>query len=370
MATLSSRQTLRGLDIGLLTITLVLLVVGLAALSSFSLNTGEAGRIVVQKQAGFAIAGIVLIWFIARLDYRFFAGIHWTLYAVTIVMLILVKLFGVRINGTTGWFSIGIVQFQPVEFVKISMSIVLAKYFVDHQDELHSIRGVARSAIVMGIPVLLVLLQPDFGSAFVLMCMWLGMLLILPVPRRFFVILGGIIAVVGTISWFFLLQGYQIRRIETFLGINQDAQGAGYNVKQSTTAIGSGGWFGRGLGLGPQSQLNFIPERQTDFIFATIGEELGFVGAGAVILLYGLLFWRLFRVSGKSEDPMSLLVIMGLAVMFFMHVGVNIGMNMGVFPVTGIPLPFISSGGSALLAGCLAIGLVQSIHAHQQLRLG
>jgi rod shape determining protein RodA len=132
MATLTNRQTVRGLDIGLLTIAVVLIVVGLAALSSFSLNTGASGRLVVEKQAGFAVIGLILIWALARLDYRFFAGIHWTLYALTLLLLIIVKIFGVKINGTTGWLNLGFAQFQPVEFVKISMAVVLSKYFVDY----------------------------------------------------------------------------------------------------------------------------------------------------------------------------------------------------------------------------------------------
>jgi rod shape determining protein RodA len=223
--------------------------------------------------------------------------------------------------------------------------------------------------MVMGGPVLLVLLQPDFGSAFVIICMWLGMLLVLPVPRRYLLTLAGVLVVVSAVSWLFLLQPFQKRRIMTFINPTADVTGAGYNVRQSVTAIGSGGWLGRGLGLGPQSQLNFIPERQTDFIFATIGEELGFLGAGSVIILFGLLFWRLLRLSVKAVEPVSQLLVIGFGVMFFVHAAINIGMNMGVFPVTGIPLPFISSGGSALLASCLAIGLLQSISAHQQLHL-
>lgn len=369
MATLTNRQTVRGLDIGLLTIAVVLIVVGLAALSSFSLNTGASGRLVVEKQAVFAVIGLVLIWALARLDYRFFAGIHWTLYALTLLLLIMVKIFGVKINGTTGWLNLGFAQFQPVEFVKISMAVVLSKYFVDHQDHLADPKAILQSAMVMGGPVLLVLLQPDFGSAFVIICMWLGMLLVLPVPRRYLLTLAGVLVVVSAVSWLFLLQPFQKRRIMTFINPTADVTGAGYNVRQSVTAIGSGGWLGRGLGLGPQSQLNFIPERQTDFIFATIGEELGFLGAGSVIILFGLLFWRLLRLSIRAVEPVSQLLVIGFGVMFFVHASINIGMNMGVFPVTGIPLPFISSGGSALLASCLAIGLLQSISAHQQLHL-
>lgn len=371
MATLTNRQTVRGLDIGLLTIAVVLTVVGLAALSSFSFNTGDSGRVVVEKQAIFAAVGLGLIWFLTRLDYRFFAGIHWTLYAITLLVLVIVKIFGVKINGTTGWLNLGFAQFQPVEFVKISMAVVLAKYFVDHQDNLADPKEVIRSAAVMGAPVALVLIQPDFGSAMVIVAMWLGMLLILPVPRRYFLVLGAIFLTVSTISWLFLLKPYQKNRILTFIAPSSDPKDpsydAGYNVRQSVTAIGSGGWFGRGLGLGPQSQLNFIPERQTDFIFATIGEELGFLGAGSVIILFGLLIWRLIRLSMKAVEPVSQLLIVGFGVMFFVHASINIGMNMGVFPVTGIPLPFISAGGSSLLASCMAIGLLQSISAHQQL---
>lgn len=363
MATLSARQAWRGLDIGLFAVTMALLLVGLAALVSFSLNSGQ---MLIWRQATFALIGLVIAWILTRVDYRFFGGIHWTLYALSLGILTLVVLFGQTVNGTTGWFNFGLFQIQPVEFVKIAMAVVLAKFFVDNQDRLLELRTFLLSGLVIGAPVLLVLLQPDFGSAFVLIVMWVGMVALLPIPRRFlfWMIIAGILA--SIISWFTVLQTYQKNRIRTFFVPTADIQGAGYNVRQSITAIGSGGWFGRGLGLGPQSQLNFLPERQTDFIFATIGEELGFIGAGSVIAMFSLLFLRLYRLLARVRDTYSILLLTALGLMFFTHAGINIGMNMGVFPVTGIPLPFLSYGGSSLLASLIAIGLIQSVSAQLQ----
>lgn len=368
MPTLTTRQTLRGLDIGLLTVTVILLVVGIAALLSFSLNTGAVGQDLVIRQSIFALLGLTAVWFLAKTDYRFFAGLHWVLYGFSIALLVAVMFFGRTINGTTGWFNLGFAQLQPVEFVKVAMAVVLAKFFSDHQDELQELSFVGRSALVAAVPVLLVMAQPDFGSAFVLIAMWLGILIVVPVPKKYLLMIFSAFAVLSVVAWFGLLKPYQKDRILTFVHPASNSRGAGYNVKQSVTAIGSGGWFGRGLGLGPQSQLNFIPERQTDFIFATIGEELGFVGGGAVILLFGLLFWRLMLMFRRSQDMFSGLLVVSLAVVLFVHVIINIGMNIGVFPVTGIPLPFISYGGSALLANLLAVGLLESVAVRQRAR--
>lgn len=369
MATLGVGQGIRRADIGLLTVTLSLVLLGLAALFSFSLNADSASGSAFLRQAIYSGIGLVLAVVLFRFDYRFITGLHWVLYGLGIVSLLGVVFFGRTINGTTGWFAIGPAQFQPVEFVKVIMAVVLAKVMGDSLGAVRSWSFIFRSGVVVAVPVGLVMAQPDFGSAAVLVAMWAAMILLSPVPRRRIVIIGLVAVLAVGVGWTTVLKTYQKDRIMTFLNPSRDALGAGYNVHQALAAIGSGKFFGRGLGLGPQSQLNFLPERQTDFIFASICEELGFLGGGVIIILYGLYFFRLVRLLDRIEDPATSLLVIGLGSITLIHVVVNIGMNLGLLPVTGIPLPYVSSGGSALLAGFISLGLLESIAIRQGTRV-
>jgi len=366
MATLRFRQLGRGLDLGLLTVTILLILIGLGALFSTTLNITEPTFTVFYRQLAYGLIGLGLIAVFIRLDYRSLGGIHWVLYVLAILSLIAVRIFGKTVNGTTGWFEIGGFQLQPVEFVKIIVCFVLAKYFSDHADDMQSWRLLLMSGGIVAVPVILVMLQPDFGSAMLMLGIWFGLLIALPIPRRRLGIILLAAVVMGIASWFLVFQQYQKDRILTFLSPSRDPRKSGYNVIQAITAIGSGQVFGRGLGLGPQSQLSFLPERQTDFIFASISEELGFVGSASILLLFTILLWRCFSLSQRSRDNFSVVLSLGLGLMFFVQVSINIGMNLGVFPVTGIPLPFISYGGSSLLSCCIAIGILESIAARQR----
>lgn len=366
MATLRWRQLTSNLDVGFLTTTIILVMFGLAALYSFSINATNSSAQVFGKQLTFVAIGLVLAALVSRIDYRWLGGVHWLLYAGAVVLLIGVRLFGQTVRGTTGWFEIGGFQFQPVEVVKLIMCIVLARFFSDHRDRLDQWRTIILSGVLTAVPVGLVLLQPDFGSAVIIIGVWLGLLLLLPVPRRSVgtIILG--LAVVAVISWFGVLRPYQQQRVLNFLSPGRDRLGSGYNVQQAITAVGSGQIFGRGLGLGPQSQLNFLPERQTDFIFASIGEELGLVGASIVVTLFGLFFWRVYRLARSTRDNFSLILVMSLLLTLLIQVTINITMNLGLFPVTGVPLPFLSYGGSSLLASFMAVGLLESLVIRQR----
>lgn len=366
MATLRFGQLGRGLDLGLLTVTVLLCLLGLGALFSFSLNSGTSSYSIFYRQLTYLIVGGLAMFFLIRLDYRYLGGIHWVLYAVGLLALIGVRLFGQTVHGTTGWFEIAGFQLQPIEFVKIIVCLALAKYFADHADQLRSWRVVMISGAMVAVPVILVMLQPDFGSAVLLLGIWFGLLVALPIPRRrVALLLLGMIAI-GVASWFLILRPYQKERILNFVTPGRDRLGSGYNVQQAITAIGSGQFFGRGLGLGPQSQLSFLPVRHTDFIFASIAEELGSIGAGTILLLFGLLFWRLYGLSRRSRDNFSAILSAALAMMFFLQVAINVGMNLGVFPVTGIPLPFLSYGGSSMLSSLMAIGIAESLSARQR----
>ncbi|MBI5467171.1 MAG: rod shape-determining protein RodA, partial [Candidatus Kerfeldbacteria bacterium] len=301
-----------------------------------------------------------------RLEYRWLAGVHWLLYGLGILSLGLVLLFGHTVNGTRGWFEILGFQLQPVEFVKIIMAVVLAKFFSDRSEHLDEWGTIGLSGLLVGVPVGLIMAQPDLGSAVILVGMWVGVLLAMPVPRRMLLTLAAAGAVVAVISWIGVLQPYQKNRLLNFVSPGRDRLGSGYNVQQAMTAVGSGQWVGRGLGLGPQSQLNFLPERHTDFIFASIAEELGLVGAVTILILFGLLFWRIYRLAQASRDNFSILFATVVAMMFFIQVAINIGMNIGLFPVTGIPLPLISYGGSSLLACLMTVGLLESLAIRQR----
>ncbi len=366
MATIRFRQLGRGLDLGLLTVTILLMLIGLGALFSTTLNITQPTFSVFYRQLIYGLIGLGFILVFTRLDYRSLGGIHWVLYALALLSLIAVRVLGKTVNGTTGWFEIGGFQLQPVEFVKIIVCFVLAKYFSDHADHMDSWRLLLLSGGIVAVPVVLVMLQPDFGSAMLMVGIWFGLLIALPVPRRRLGILLLAAAVMGIASWFLILRPYQKDRILTFVSPGRDRLRSGYNVTQAITAVGSGQWFGRGIGLGPQSQLSFLPERQTDFIFASLSEELGFVGSTAILLLFVILLWRCFVLSQRSRDNFSVVLSLGLALMFFVQVAINIGMNLGVFPVTGIPLPFISYGGSSLLSSCIAIGILESVAVRQR----
>lgn len=366
MATVGLRQLARGLDLGLLTVALVLTLFGLGALFSMSLNAESGSLTAFYKQLAFIVVGLGGVILLARFDYRYLGGVHWILYGAGVLALIAVRLVGRTVNGTTGWFEVAGVQLQPVEFMKIVVCLVLAKYIADHADRLNSWRTVVNSGFIVGLPIVLVMLQPDFGSAILLAAIWFGLLLVLPISRRkiFLLLLVGVVTAVS--SWFLVLRPYQKERILNFLSPGRDPLRSGYNVTQAMTAIGSGQLFGRGLGLGPQSQLSFLPERQTDFIFASIGEELGFVGTVTILTLFGILLWRLYGLSRRSRDTFSIILSTALGLMFFVQASINIAMNLGAFPVTGIPLPFVSYGGSSMLSSLLAIGIAESLAARQR----
>lgn len=365
MARLGIRQLVRGLDLGLLTVTVLLVLFGLAALYSFSINVDQPDFSLLTRQTVFAVIGLGLALVLMRIDYRLWGGLHWVLYAFGLVMLIAVLIFGTTIRGTTGWFELGLFQFQPVELFKLILAVVLAKYITDFAHK-PPVQLIVVTGVLTAVPTVLVMLQPDYGSAMILVGMWLVLLFVAPIPKRHFLWLGLGLLAIAVVAWFGLLREYQKDRILNVLSPSRDPLGTGYNVRQSITAIGAGQLFGRGLGLGTQSQLQFLPERQTDFIFASIAEELGLIGSVSVVTLFGLFFWRLAVLVGRVRESFSLFLGVALSAMLFLQAGINLLMNLGLFPVTGLPLPFLSYGGSSLLASLMAVGLLESIVLRQR----
>ena len=350
------------LDWVLIAAVALLLLVSLLALYSLS---AAGGTNYFLKQTLFSILGLGVIFFTASLDFRYIQKYSTFLYFVTMAILLLVLLFGTTVNGTAGWLSLGFFQVQPVEIAKVTLIIFLASFISKKKSELGEWTRVIASLILSAGLIFLVLRQPDLGSSLVLAAIWGGMILASGLRLKHFIVLGCLGMLLVTGSWF-LLADYQKARIDTFLHPESDPQGSGYNVLQAMVAVGSGGVSGKGLGYGSQSQLSFLPEKHTDFIFAVIAEELGSVGAGFVIVLYGVVLYRIRRIGMLASDNFGYLLSLGVMIMVFVQVLINIGMNVGLLPVTGLPAPFVSYGGSSLLSLSASIGLLLSVYQRKR----
>lgn len=358
---------LRSFDWVLFAVVALLIAFSLVMLYSLTLNVDKPDFATFHQQLLYTGVGLLVALAIGVVDYRYAKGYGWVLFGAGLALLAAVLVFGTEIRNTKGWFILGPVTFQPVELAKLTLIIFFAKYFTEHADDLFRIRHLIISGAGTLVSAALVMAQPDFGSAFILLTAFLIVALFVNVRRLHLLFLvGGLIASV-TLAWLFVLHGYQRERIRVLFQPSLDPLGIGYNVKQATVAIGAGWLYGRGLGLGTQSQLNFLPEQKTDFIFAVIAEELGFVGAMVLLALFFLLFWRLFRIARRCRDPFASHCVFGFAAVLFIQMVMNIGMNLGVMPVIGVPLPFVSAGGSSLLMFLIGIGLVQSIHARESM---
>jgi rod shape determining protein RodA len=336
------------------------LLLGVGLLTIYSLSNGFSHQNIFLRQSVFAVIGTLVLVSFPLFDYRHLSKLSTLLYFLTVGILVAVLFFGNTIRGTAGWVQFFGFQFQPVEFSKIVLIIFLGSFISQKRSELGDFVRLFVSFILTSLLIFLVLKQPDLGSALVLAGIWFGMVVVSGIRKRHIVILGVFFLGVAVTGWFFLMP-YQKDRISTFLHPEQDRQGSGYNVLQSLVAVGSGGISGKGLGHGSQSQFQFLPERHTDFIYAVVSEELGFIGAALVLFLFGVFLWRAVGAALSSEDNFGYLLGMGFACMIFIQATVNIGMNIGVLPVTGIPLPLVSYGGSSLLSVFLGIAIIQNI---------
>ena len=351
------------LDWVMLSVTIILIAIGMAILYSLLVNADVPDVARFERQMLAAVIGFVFLAALALLNYRVIENYTTMLYGVCILLLLAVLFFGAEIRGTQGWILVGGVSMQPVELVKILYVIILAKFLSDHTQEMHHWRNIGLSMAATAVILGLILAQGELGSVILIITTWFGMLLLTGIHRWQVITIafaGGIVAVLG---FFFVLNDVQKSRLLVFADRDNPAYrlGIGYNLDQSIVAVGSGQLTGRGLGLGPQSQLNFLPEQETDFVFAAIAEELGFAGAITVIACFAILLYRAVRLSSHARDDFAVFVSWGIAILFFVQIFINIGMNMGLAPVTGIPLPFVSAGGSALVVNLMAIGLLQSL---------
>jgi len=352
---------LRSMDWVLFFSILTLLFLGLAAIYSVDLSRDAAELLHVKKQILALLIGLGIAGTFALSNYKMFENYSVLFYGAGIVLLLAVLLLGHTIRGSRGWFVLGPISFQPVEYMKFALVFALSVYFSKYARRYFGWKELYQSLLITLLPIGIVMLQPDFGSACVLLGIWFVMALLAGMPMKYLLILGSAALVLLLLGWFVLFADYQKARIMTFFNTSADPLGEGYNVAQSIIAIGAGGLFGRGLGFGTQSQLKFLPESQTDFVFAVIAEELGFVGVCLVLVAFGVFIWRVFGLIERSHDSFTSFLLIGSTTVIFLQVLVNIGMNLGIFPVTGIGLPYVSYGGSSLIFFLSMMGIVQSV---------
>lgn len=364
---IADKQLLRFLDLGLLGGVYAICGLGLLMIYSSSRARldaqGMSSLYFVERQVAAIILGTILMVALTVIDYRKIRDHSLAGYALSVVSLVLVlSPLGARSKGTQGWFALPMgFQLQPSEFAKVFLIIGLAGFAYQFMGEFDA----QRLILVLGIaavPIMLVLLQPDLGTAMVLGVITLAMVAAAGARARDLVIVGliGLIAVVGIVK-LGVLADYQVDRLTSFISPDADVSGAGYNTEQSKTAIGNGGLTGRGLFEGSQTEGAFVPEQHTDFIFTAVGEELGFVGAASLLLLFAFVVWRIWRSAALASDGFGTLVCIGIMAMFVFQIFENVGMTMGIMPVTGIPLPFMSYGGTSIMVSFAAIGLVLNV---------
>lgn len=310
------------------------------------------------------LVGVVIFLIFLFVDYRVILTHILILYALLLGLLLYVLFFGVEIHSSKSWLQLGLFSFQPSEIAKIVIILTLAKFFADFSEKYLKPAGLLTGGLIVFLPVLLIVLQHDLGTALTLMPVLFVMLMMAGIRRGVVVVSALVIALALAGSWF-VLQDYQKERIRVVLDPERDPKGTGYQTLQSVIAIGSGGLAGRGLGNGSQGALGFLPERHTDFIFAVAGEELGFVGASLILFLYIVIFYRGLKIAFETRDKAAMYVCVGLVTLYGVHLAVNVGMTLGLAPVIGIPLPPLSYGGSSLAASFMAVALMNNFQVHR-----
>jgi rod shape determining protein RodA len=360
------RKYLRELDWTTVLIALLLCAVGLVMIDSARRAQGD-GLLFVRKQAIAMGIGIVAMFVIASVPVQ--AWLRWTrwFYGINVVLLVLVDVIGKTTKGSQRWIPLpGGFQFQPSEVAKLFVILTLAAWLASREEKLREPWTVAKSLLYIGVPVLLIFKQPDLGTSLVIVAIWFGMMMLAGAKLKHLGVVVLIGAVAFTALWHLnVLEDYQKNRLVAFLNPQRDPRGSGYHILQARIAVGSGQVFGKGLFHGTQNMLLFIPEQHTDFIFTVVAEETGFVGSIALLSAYAVLLWRFSRLILQSHRLYSRLIAAGITTFFAYHIIVNIGMVIGILPVVGVWLPFVSSGGTAVITCFLALGYMQAIHRQQ-----
>ena len=349
---------LRAVDPWIVVPLLLLFGLSLATMTSFSDATGS----LFNRQLLWMGLSILLLVLTANIDISFLkqSRIVFFAYLGGILLLALVFLIGSTAKGATSWLDFGAFSFQPSDLVKLALVLVLAKYLARRHIEIRAMKHLVITGLYFVVPFILIFLQPDFGSAIILFCIWFGMVLVAGISKKHLLALLTVGVATLMVMWSFVLKDYQKDRIRTFVDPLSDIQGTGYNAYQSMIAVGSGQVVGKGVGYGTQSRLHFLPEYETDFIFAAVSEEWGFIGSLIILVLFAVIIFRIRALGRRANSNLELLFAVGLSIYLMSHVLINIGMNIGLMPVTGVTLPFMSYGGSHLLIECLALGILMS----------
>jgi rod shape determining protein RodA len=361
-----AEKVLRRIDWLLVFFIVPLIAASLVTMKSFSSleNSGDF----FNKQIVWVAISFSVFFLFSFIDFRFLkrTDVLVSIFLFFCGVLLVLFIIGEVSHGAQSWLDFGALSFQPVDAMKLVLVLILAKYFSRRHVEIRSIKHIFISGFYAIVPFVLVFLQPDFGSAMIIFFIWFGMVLVSGISKTHLalVFLSGALAFITL--WFFVFAPYQKARVANFLNPLTDIHGSGYNAFQSTIAVGSGQVLGKGLGFGTQSRLKFLPEYQTDFIFAAFTEEWGFVGSMTVLILYGLIIWRILSFASLGASNFEILFGMGVAIMLMSHIVINIGMNLGLLPVTGIPLPFMSYGGSHLLTEFAALGILMSMRRYSR----
>jgi len=355
-----------GIDWWLAIPALAITLAGVVTMMSF---IGESGFAV--RQLIFTLIGLLAAWAISFVDLRIIKESRWfvvLMYSIGALLLVGLFIFGQSFNGAMSWYSLGPISFQPVDIMKILLILILAKYFSRRHVEIARFKHVIITGVYFAIPFGLVVMQPDFGSAMILLAIWVGMLIASGLTRRHIMLFAALAAIGGGILWGFVFQDYQKARIISFIHPQADILGAGYNSYQSMITVGSGRVLGKGIGYGTQSRLQFLPEHETDFIFASFSEEWGFIGSLILLGLFMTLLIRILMRARYVSSNFSRFILIGGVMYLGSHIFLNIGMNLGLLPVTGVTLPFMSYGGSHLLVEWLFLGMVFAIERYDTRR--
>jgi len=360
---ITSAGSRTGMDWWLIGACLPILAAGITTMYSFTGDNSFA-----LHQLIWIVVALACFFIVSRVDVRFLKStrVLTTLFVVICVLLAGLFLVGKISHGASSWFSFGLFSFQPSDFAKLILILVLAKYFSRRHIEIANFRHLIVSGVYALILFALVIVHPDLGSAMIIFFVWLGMVMVSGISKRHLLVMAALVGIVVALLWSFGFKEYQKDRIRNFMNPLADIHGAGYNAYQSTIAVGSGGVLGKGLGYGTQSRLKFLPEYQTDFIFAAFAEEWGFVGVLILFSLFGVIIWRIILHASRGATNFEILYGAGVAIFFIVHITVNVGMNIHLLPVTGTPLPLMSYGGTHLVTEFLALGILMSMRRYSR----
>jgi len=363
MEALGKLRWLKSFDWWLMSSAFLISCAGLVTMNSF---VGKS--YFFEKQIIMVAVGFFLAFVLSFIDFRFLrrTSIVVIIYVGILLLLGFLLISGQVTKGAKGWLDLGLFTLQPSELAKLGLILLLAKYFARRHIEIANIKHIIISGIYAFILFVLVALQPDFGSAMIIFLIWLGMVLVSGISKKHLLIVFtiGVVAFAGL--WMGVFEDYQKARIKTFIHPLADVRGAGYNAMQSTIAVGSGQIMGKGIGYGTQSKLQFLPEYETDFIFAAFAEEWGFIGVIFLFILYGIIVWRATRMALLAHSNFEALFALGFVIFVISHFTIHVGMNIGVLPVTGITIPFMSYGGSHIIVECAMLGILMGMQRYER----